>query len=734
MSVSAASIRNDQFSQGGNLGLDEDGARAVPPLQVTTSTSVNAPLDDAVIVSVGLGAQSDNTWATNSGYAQLGAAFQATTTETEPAPTQLFSIPAGTLETTLTTLTNPTHDTTNSQFWLSTVDLYPLGYTSQLASWEVDNLDNLAWVNSQARADGIAWGDYFSAVKARRAAAEAVSSLQNPVLETTTTTTNDGEIDKTNAQYWLKVTDVYPPGYRSDLAGWEVANLDNLAWVNSKAREWGVGWNPYQTAVTTRRASFETTLDRTNPEFWLPHTELYPPGYRSDLAGWEVANLDNLAWVNSKAREWGVGWNPYQNAVTTRRDALQASVATTLGTSSVPPASGQTTSSNHTSLSSSPNASSITELRALLGTMNLPDLYSLVPDLEVYPQGYWTDTFGGVLISSQQPDYVIEELDLAAFERSTAKAAGIEWDSYRALLQEIRLKEQFSTQEFANSEGGYGGAFGGEDELGHISDNWGNLARADSLQNYTYAPSNLAISAEALKNIYPNQFPSALEALNALQAGGFFKQTVVGLQSPDGTYVATASVTWIAINMGSDHAQRNFGGGGASGSWLTPAEVEAQKDRLLQLYTTQANRAAEQRSLLSENGYQYEIDGLGRTRSITGELKLEAAERNAANQLSAGVPDRLPSDHGGHYIAARFGGSAAPHNLFAQNANFNLSKYRKLENTWANALNAGESVKVNILPAYSSSLDRRPSSLVITYTVSGQLPKLVVFQNEAGGQ
>lgn len=64
-----------------------------------------------------------------------------------------------------------------------------------------------------------------------------------------------------------------------------------------------------------------------------------------------------------------------------------------------------------------------------------------------------------------------------------------------------------------------------------------------------------------------------------------------------------------------------------------------------------------------------------------GELRLEPEQpRSRSAQANAGKPDRLPDDHGGHFIAREFGGPETRYNHFAQNVRFNSSDYRKLEN------------------------------------------------------
>jgi predicted ribonuclease toxin of YeeF-YezG toxin-antitoxin module len=91
----------------------------------------------------------------------------------------------------------------------------------------------------------------------------------------------------------------------------------------------------------------------------------------------------------------------------------------------------------------------------------------------------------------------------------------------------------------------------------------------------------------------------------------------------------------------------------------------------------------------------------------------------APDQDNAGKPDRQPKDHGGHYIAREFGGPEISHNHFAQNARFNTSDYRKLENEWKKELKAGRKVRVDIRSVYNGN-SRRSDRIRVTYFVNGE--------------
>ncbi|BAI98112.1 hypothetical protein SJA_C1-32780 [Sphingobium indicum UT26S] len=131
----------------------------------------------------------------------------------------------------------------------------------------------------------------------------------------------------------------------------------------------------------------------------------------------------------------------------------------------------------------------------------------------------------------------------------------------------------------------------------------------------------------------------------------------------------------------------------------------------------------------SKNGYDFYMDMLARVRKVHGQLFLgPTTARSRFNQIQAGKPDRRSGDDGGHFIAARFNGPNDSFNHFAQDANFNRSAYKALENSWANDLRAGKKVFVDIILQYAGT-SRRPYRLTVTWYVNGER-NLRNFPNE----
>jgi HK97 family phage portal protein len=185
----------------------------------------------------------------------------------------------------------------------------------------------------------------------------------------------------------------------------------------------------------------------------------------------------------------------------------------------------------------------------------------------------------------------------------------------------------------------------------------------------------------------------------------------------------------------------SFGGGGASGRFDVPQRPRPAKPRsptkrpaISARKTTsllQVDTGAGGMRRITENGYDFDLDGDNRTRRAGGTVRLDPGQRRSRSvQRRAGVPDRLPSDEGGHYVAREFGGPDKDFNHFAQDANFNRSGYRKLENMWQRLTKAGKKVTFAIIPRYPPG-SRRPSDIYVMYFYDGNL-KMVPFTNGGG--
>lgn len=194
----------------------------------------------------------------------------------------------------------------------------------------------------------------------------------------------------------------------------------------------------------------------------------------------------------------------------------------------------------------------------------------------------------------------------------------------------------------------------------------------------------------------------------------------------------------------------SMGGGGSTGSWGSNRQQQTARKPvspppIIPLNTKtpeQAKRPAESRPVaanapeihhtIERNGYRFDIDQTGRTRSASGQLRLEnGGTRSRQAQTQAGGSDRKPTDDGGHYIAARFGGPTARFNHFAQDRNFNRGAYRRIEKGWAESISKGQKVSVSITPNYEGN-SQRPDQIVVVWIVDGKRMKRT-FANRHGG-
>lgn len=121
--------------------------------------------------------------------------------------------------------------------------------------------------------------------------------------------------------------------------------------------------------------------------------------------------------------------------------------------------------------------------------------------------------------------------------------------------------------------------------------------------------------------------------------------------------------------------------------------------------------------------YTYQTDDKGRIKSVSGELKLCAGERNSYAQSHAGREDRRTKndpngpDDGGHLIATVFNGDGGLDNLVPMNRNLNRGSWEQMEKDWAKLLDDGYKVEVSISVQYSDDKSR-PSKFIAVTTIS----------------
>ncbi|NOQ65507.1 MAG: hypothetical protein GQ582_13430 [Methyloprofundus sp.] len=128
----------------------------------------------------------------------------------------------------------------------------------------------------------------------------------------------------------------------------------------------------------------------------------------------------------------------------------------------------------------------------------------------------------------------------------------------------------------------------------------------------------------------------------------------------------------------------------------------------------------------------YKTDDQGRVARVEGELTLSKHDRNTHQQgksgKEGGIKDGLKKDDGGHLIASIFDGAGEQINYVPMDSNLNRSAWKKMENTWAEALKKDPVpvVKVSIMPVYSNS--KRPNEFLVVYWIDGE-KTVAYFEN-----
>ena len=92
----------------------------------------------------------------------------------------------------------------------------------------------------------------------------------------------------------------------------------------------------------------------------------------------------------------------------------------------------------------------------------------------------------------------------------------------------------------------------------------------------------------------------------------------------------------------------------------------------------------------------------------------------------------MSDDDGGHLIASIFKGSGNLDNLVPMNSNLNRGEWKRLENSWAEALDNNKTVEVKISPVYHGD-SIRPVSFKIKYRINGKRWNISSFNNIPGG-
>ncbi len=126
-----------------------------------------------------------------------------------------------------------------------------------------------------------------------------------------------------------------------------------------------------------------------------------------------------------------------------------------------------------------------------------------------------------------------------------------------------------------------------------------------------------------------------------------------------------------------------------------------------------------------------------RAEADLSEVFTDIDRSSAETQAQSDSADRgIKGDQGGHLIGHRFVQDQGLKNLFPQNGNFNVSAYKTLENEWADWIDSGHEVHIDV--SLTPVEQDRPDTVRVTYEVTDPTTGRVVydqnvtFENIAG--
>lgn len=135
---------------------------------------------------------------------------------------------------------------------------------------------------------------------------------------------------------------------------------------------------------------------------------------------------------------------------------------------------------------------------------------------------------------------------------------------------------------------------------------------------------------------------------------------------------------------------------------------------------------------LGDNEAVWTVDDQGRPLTVEATLKdtykTERSNKERSEQANVGGESRLDDDQGGHMVGHRFMSDQGLKNLFPQNANLNMSSYKRMENEWDDWTQAGFEVKLFIELAPPNS--DRPTDILVDYDVYDPRTGKRVYTNE----
>ncbi|WP_350277545.1 DNA/RNA non-specific endonuclease [Kribbella sp. HUAS MG21] len=187
----------------------------------------------------------------------------------------------------------------------------------------------------------------------------------------------------------------------------------------------------------------------------------------------------------------------------------------------------------------------------------------------------------------------------------------------------------------------------------------------------------------------------------------------------------------------------------SGGRTVAPAEVARRvaggaagqvEQKVVELSTTDPehkellSRPPPDSTIRVDKRFVYETDGAGRV--VRAKATLDVVDlkhpRDTASQRA--LDGKLPGDHAGHLFARIFRGPIGKMNLTPMaGRSVNLSAYKRAENAWRAALEAGSEVDVQIDLVYRTDKNR-PDLIAVRYAIDGVVTQQTIRNTPRRGQ
>ena len=195
----------------------------------------------------------------------------------------------------------------------------------------------------------------------------------------------------------------------------------------------------------------------------------------------------------------------------------------------------------------------------------------------------------------------------------------------------------------------------------------------------------------------------------------------LGMTGPDAPAQRPQSKTSVKLRATLD-AARSDGSTAAPDGVLALSSTERTHRKLLRKPPANATIVVDKR-------FTYRTDDDGRVVHSATTLTVVDTDAPRSDSAQRGLLGKLRGDHAGHLFARIFQGPPQRVNLVPMlGSKVNLGSYKKLENKWRAAIDAGKSVEVSIDLVYPTEA-RRPERLRVVYKVEGEKQKRSIIRN-----